>query len=144
MKRGFSGKVKQFDMCKNKCGVYINDEDSQCQTCMAPRYDAGGKPFATMQYLPLASQLATMIGRVSTREKLEYRLQHETPADGAMMDYFDAEIWRTKQQQLFNNDYDIALLLFVDGFKVFSMSNISLTMVHAVVLNMSPSERYEA
>lgn len=142
IKREFPAKPKRFAMCPNKCGIFMHNEETHCPTCKTPRNDINGKPFATMQYLPLADQLAVLLGRSSTREKLNYRLQRETPADGVMIDYFDGEIWKTRQKQLFTNPYDIALMLFVDGFKVFSMSNISLTMVHAVVLNMSPSERY--
>lgn len=119
----------------------MDPDEVSCSRCQAPRYDSNGSPIATMKYLPLKDQLAVLLGRVSSREKILYRSQREAPNDGMMTDYFDGEAWRIHQQHLFDGPYDLALALFVDGFKVFQMSNISLTMIHAVVLNYPPSER---
>ncbi|KAF7731200.1 hypothetical protein EC973_000615 [Apophysomyces ossiformis] len=45
---------------------------------------------------------------------------------------------------LFDSEYDIALALYADGFQPFKNNHkYSMTIVHAVILNMDPSVRYE-
>ncbi|KAG2216801.1 hypothetical protein INT45_013615 [Circinella minor] len=126
-----------------RCVMFKNDEDV-CSVCGEARFittpNGIKKSRNTMLYISLKEQLAIILARPTTRKML-MDLSQRTSCQVPMSDIFDGSAWRN-QKYLFTRPYDIALSLFVDGFKPFKHTKISLTMTHIIVLSFSPFERY--
>ncbi|KAG2216334.1 hypothetical protein INT45_005493, partial [Circinella minor] len=57
-------------------------------------------------------------------------------------DIFDGVSFNKHQERLFDSPLDISLSLFVDAFKPFKRTKISLTIVHLIILNLPREIRY--
>lgn len=137
-----------YDLCPNGCMLFMDNEKETCDKCKSARFgdpDRNGrrKCLSSTIYLPLRDQLALILARPETRNKL-IRLSElpDREDDSPMKDIFDGEAWNSEQKFLFNDPYDLALCVFVDGFKPFKRTSISLTLVHVIVMNFPPRERY--
>lgn len=134
------------DMCRKGCRLYKQDsEDTECEHCHMPRYDetmVGKVPYKQLRILPLGAQITALLSNDRMRELLSCRVnfchQH-----GVYNDIFAGRAYRKLQSNgLFDGVYDIAIALFVDGFQPFDSSQVSMTIVHAVIFNFPPSKRY--
>ena len=142
MARVFPVKEQRYHACPDGCGLFLQqDEATQCK-CGAARYRDAARtiPATTMAYLPLKDQLITILAYPETRDAL-CSLRERDYQEHMMVDLFDGQLFHGRQKNLFINEYDIALALYVDGFKPFKRTRISLTIVHLVVLNLPPEIR---
>ena len=135
-------KGKSYDICKKGCKLFSVDE-YVCNFCGENRYKNPTQkiPKNTMTYLPLSSQLATFISNREIRELLQYRARRSLPENGIKTDIFDGESFQSISH-LFSGELDIALSLFLDGFQPFNKSKFSMTIVHLIILNLPPFQRY--
>lgn len=140
-------KNKIYDVCRKGCKLFAADEEV-CEFCLEKRYRATKRnsdgtekpiPAATMSYLPLSAQLSTYFVKKETRERLLYRHQY-VPTEG-FVDVFDGDIYKANRH-LFTNEYNVAISLSIDGFVPCNSPGVSLTVVHATILNLPPEERY--
>lgn len=144
-----------YDCCINGCKMYNeNDNGDSCPFCDEKRYNARAKRSmdgsnmkrtsrATATHIPLSAQIARLIAADCTREKLLYRSQRQEKAPGEYDDVFDGSIYKSVADTCFTRDLDIALALFTDGFRPFKSGTWCMTIVHFVILNFPPQERYE-
>lgn len=135
-----------IDMCRNGCRFFKQEDGlTECECCHQARYEgnmAEKIPVKQMRILPLSAQFATLLSNDHMRDLLSYRadFDHES---GVYTDIFDGHAYQSlKSNGLFDGIYDIALALFVDGFQPFDGSRVSMTIVHAVIMNFPPSKRY--
>ena len=141
MARVYPVQEQRYHACPDGCGLFLQDDVTEC-SCGAARYrdEARTIPVATMTYLPLKDQLITILAYPETRDAL-CSLRERTSQQQMMVDLFDGQIFHERQKDFFINEHDIALALYVDGFKPFKRTRISLTIVHLVVLNLPPEIR---
>jgi hypothetical protein len=110
-----------------------------CNHCSRPRYNDERKPYRTIKYLPLAHQLALLLNDKKTRQDLTYRSNYQ--ASDQHDDILSGTHYQSLKNDLFANEFDIAIGLYVDGFSAASKPSMSLTMVNVVIFNYHPSIR---
>jgi hypothetical protein len=118
---------------------FNNNEQSQCPTCDEPVY-SNDKPRRTINMLPLSTQLGLLLFNTETRKDLLYRANY-THNENFYDSIFSGSHYQAQKHQLFESPYDIAIGLYVDGFKPPAKPSTSLTMVHIVIYNYHPSIR---
>jgi hypothetical protein len=117
---------------------------TNCPVCGDPRNKT-----STLKTVNITDKLAELLVCDETRERLAYRsdnfpkeqvLNQRYSSDKVYTDVFDGELYtKFVEQNLFDNKYDIALKIDIDGFKS-KFSSTKLVMVHCVVLNYDISE----
>ena len=152
----FPLKTTKYDSCPLGCKMYqLSEGTRRCKYCKSPRYLTkkrshnndnynAAQPAATIQQFSLMDMLALFIYEKSSRKELLYRAQYDNQdkEDGVYQDVFDGETYKEmKAEGHFTNPLDIALSLYTDGFSL--GPNGQLTIVHFIILNLSPSKRYE-
>lgn len=161
--------VSHFDVCPNGCFLYPKDDANilfcTYENCQLPRYrkhdqalalrqagvdlnDDSFPSFVAVQQMAVVSvgaALAQMMLDEDKRELFKYRAEQDcTHEDGVYRDIFDGKIYQdflSSQQQLFQDDSDIGIVLFVDGFQPKIQTGSTLTIIHCLVMNLSPSYR---
>ncbi|CAO3623086.1 unnamed protein product [Mucor hiemalis] len=138
----------EHSTCPKGCYVYSKDDNllTSCPYCESPRSENRMWPV-----LNLGSKFAELIASEKTREKLLYRhenypkeevLANDLKGDKVYNDIFDsagyANLLRKKEV---DNPLDIYFNLNIDGFTS-KVSSTKLTIIHCVVLNYSPTERF--
>lgn len=137
-------KTTSYHICKNSCMMFNGNEEA-CKYCKEPRFisSESTKPRQTMSQLSLKEQLALAMTHDITREEMEYRSLYDSVGPD-VEDIFGSPVYQKLQDAgLFRSKYDIALGLYVDGFKTFKKSNHSMTIIHFVNLNLPPTLRKE-
>jgi hypothetical protein len=86
--------------------------------------------------LPLKDQLGLLLYNQTTRDDLLYRSTY-APND-SYDSIFSGSHYQSIKDQLFENEYDIAIGIYIDGFKPQFKSSHSLTMVNVVIYNYHP------
>ncbi|KAG2217107.1 hypothetical protein INT45_006673 [Circinella minor] len=136
----FNLKETKHCMCPNGCRLFLENLKAPC-SCGKPQFK-NRKPIKTMSYFPLAKQLSAFVADNNTRNLLLET--HEPSGEGALEDIFDGKVFRDHKQELFPNNLDIPISLFIDGFSAFKGSNSSkMTILHIVVLGLPAQERYK-
>jgi hypothetical protein len=158
--------VKRFPVCSNGC-VLFNTDDAYPIRCINPecrqdrykkqdlidRLDCSGvdlnnkdlpqyEPVQTMSVASVASSLAELLLDDDVREQFNYRSQFDHQ-DDRYQDVFSGLIY--KNEYLANGriaDSDICLVIFVDGFPNKNKPKTSQTMIHGMIMNIDPSNRY--
>ncbi len=79
----------------------------------------------------------------NSRDKFLYRARKDAAAETEKFkDYYDGSAYKyAKTKNMFSNEYDIALSLYVDGFHRGQRGKESMTIVKAVNMNLAPAER---
>ena len=94
-----------------------------------------------MIQLPLMDQLAALIENSTIWEDLMYCAEFPAGTKGVYKDVFDGEIYtKLRDHGHFEGELDIALALYTDGFIV---KEQPLNIIHIIILNLSPTIRYE-
>ena len=139
----FPVRSQSFDICKAGCKLFQKDDELICSYCDEPRYkdNSSKRPVATMRYLPLSELLGAMIATPSYRDMFRETYARE-PSKNGLKDIFDGYAF-ADQAHLFQNEFDVALGLYVDGFLPFNYgrSSVSMTIIHLVVLNLPVDHR---
>ncbi|KAG2209615.1 hypothetical protein INT45_009870, partial [Circinella minor] len=149
LKKMFNLQETKYCICPGHCRLFpltLMDDFS----CGKEQFFSNGKPIASMSYFPLKRQLAYMIldQDICTSILDTVTLQPLESGEEALTDITDGTIYRTLKAHLFQNQTEtnlsLALSLFVDGFTPFKGSgNSRMTIVHLVLLSLSPKERYK-
>ncbi|KAG2217655.1 hypothetical protein INT45_000785 [Circinella minor] len=107
-------------------------------------FDSGMYEVKSYVELFESEQLALRLQDQETREKLIYRHNYKH-RDGIYDDIFAGKTYqKLKKEGLFNNKYDIALLMAWDQFSPYEQKkNHSFGIIHFVVLNLDKTIRYQ-
>jgi len=137
----FTGKYEKLDRCP-------------FPDCREPRYDASGKPRFRFQHLPVGPRLGALFRNKDMADLLRYRSIHTAnPNRDKISDVFDGSLYRelceqyvkveetTYNHKYFEDPRDIALGLSLDGFPVFSTSNLSAWPIILINFNLPPDIR---
>ncbi|KAI7847413.1 hypothetical protein BDC45DRAFT_575875 [Circinella umbellata] len=132
---------KSFEL--QKAVVFAND----C-LCGKEQFLSDGKPIASMSYFPIRQQLAYMIADSDICMSIldTVTLQLLKPGEEVLTDITNGTVYRTLKAHLFQNQIEtnlsLTVSLLVDGFTPFKGSgNSRMTIVHLVLLSLSPKER---
>jgi hypothetical protein len=125
-----------------------DDTETVCcknSACNEPRFGTDGRPRRNMKMLSVGEQVAQMIATDKTRDLMKYRHNYRS-IEGEFKDYFDGAAYKyfKEETSLFSGEYDVAMVLFVDGFCA-SKNNKGdkLTIVHLLNMNIPPEYRYQ-
>ncbi|ORY97018.1 hypothetical protein BCR42DRAFT_399166 [Absidia repens] len=121
----------RYDICINGCRLFKDDVDISCSTCNVHRYDRNLQSKRTISMLPLEQQLGLLFYNPGTRKDLLYRANYKQQQDYDSI--FSGKHYQSKKHALFTSPYDLAVGLYVDGFKSTLKSSYPLTMVNIVV-----------
>ncbi|KAG2213713.1 hypothetical protein INT45_012955 [Circinella minor] len=88
-----------------------------------------------MLYLPIADQLATFIAHSPTRQLL----RNKATSSGEIRIIFDGSVVKEK----YFGDNDLVCVLYVDGFRPYIHSVVSITIVHLVLMNLPDDKMYK-
>ncbi|CAO3601487.1 unnamed protein product [Absidia cylindrospora] len=98
---GFPVSFNENDTCINACRLYLDkdkqkkDQQQECDLCKKERFKENGEtPLAKIRYLSISDYMALMLYDPITREKLQYRPGHVSPADGSMTDIFNGKSYK--------------------------------------------------
>ncbi|OAD77055.1 hypothetical protein PHYBLDRAFT_142568 [Phycomyces blakesleeanus NRRL 1555(-)] len=141
-------KAGGYDICIRGCMQFNNENDIACIKCGEARYKNGQTsesdtrvPVRLIVQLPLARQLALCSADDKTRAEMLYHHNHQSSQDGQKADVFDGHVYQS-MKHLFSGENDIAILLSMDRFNPHNVPG-SVTIVHATVLNLNSTIRYE-
>lgn len=122
----------------------LNDEnDDTCNYCGENRYESeiSLQPVSSMKMISIGDYLSNMLCNEEARNMFLYRSNREAK-NNVYQDIFDGDIYKSlKKQNLFNNNSDIALALFVDGFTTQRKGKRTMTIIHCIIFNVDPSSR---
>ena len=141
-------------MCCCFTGKYETLDHCPFPDCHEPRYDASGKPRFQFQHLPVTPRLQALFRNKDTTNLLHYRSNHiSNPNKNKISDVFDGKLYQelcgqyvkaegiTYSHKYFEDPRDIALGLSLDGFPLFSKSNLSAWPIILTNLNLPPDVR---
>ena len=140
--------VNKHEICgTNGCYLYDSTEDVALISC--PICDSPRSIKKELKTIKIAEKLAELLACDEVRERLAYRcenypnshvLRPDVSQKKVYKDAFDGELYaQFVKKGLFDNKYDIALKIDIDGFRS-KFSNTKMTMIHCVVLNYDISE----
>ena len=139
--------VYKNETCASGCYLYDPKSDASlesCPICSKPRSQTN-----ELKTIKIADKLAELLACEDIRERLSYR--HENyPKDKVLserqseskvyQDAFDGERYaKLVEDGCFDNKYDIALKIDIDGFRS-KVSSTKMIMIHCVILNYDISE----
>lgn len=141
-------------MCCCFTGKYETLDHCPFPDCHEPRYDASGKPRFQFQHLPVTPQLQALFRNKDTTNLLHYCSNYiSNPNKNKISDVFDGKLYQelcgqyvkaegiTYSHKYFEDPRDIALGLSLDGFPLFSKSNLSAWPIILTNLNLPPDVR---
>ena len=147
LEKMFDLQETEYCICPGHCRLFPLNSMDDC-SCGKEQFLSSGKPVASMSYFPLRRQLAYMIADSDIRTSIldTVTLQPLESGKEVLTDITDGTVYRTLKAHLFQNQTEtnlsLAVSLFVDGFTPFKGSgNSRMTIVHLVLLSLSPKER---
>ncbi|CEP19781.1 hypothetical protein [Parasitella parasitica] len=136
---------KDLTICKRGCMVLKNKTD-QCpnKDCTSSSKQTKQR---TVRLLDLGFQISRMLCNPVTENLMRYPTDDFVFQEGCSSDYFSGQEYQmlSKSSACENSDLNIFVALFIDGFvnsNVFRDSKF--TLIHALVLNLPPSHRFQA
>ncbi|KAG2214170.1 hypothetical protein INT45_008584 [Circinella minor] len=121
LERMFNVKETKYRICPKHCRLFPVNSTDPCK-CNASQFKQNGNPIETMSYFPLSRQLAMFIANIDIRESIYEKVNYEADP-GMLTDIFDGSIYQKLKPTLFPNrsptNIDLAVSLFVDGYKAF-------------------------
>jgi hypothetical protein len=91
--------------------------------------------------------ISRLLANPDTRAELRYRHEYdnrENAEPNIIADFFDGEEYKAfKRNNNFQNEHDVAIALFNDGFVTTNRGGRLFTMMHVVVLSYNPQLRYK-
>lgn len=138
-------KGHDYDICKNGCKMFKVDnvDDKICEYCSENRYENDDiqEPVATMKLLSIGDYISNMLAKEDTRQMFRYRSTRNTEVN-TYQDIFDGDVYKDLVNKgFFDNELDVALALFVDGFTTQRKGKRTMTVIHCIILNVDPSSR---
>jgi hypothetical protein len=150
MKRQTSLAAHSYDVCVNGCKLYnLEDEQTSCIYCDSERFDVDSpeKSLSTMKMMSIGDIISRLLANPDTRAELKYRHEYdnrENAEPNVIADFFDGEEYKAfKNNNNFQNEHDVAVALFNDGFVTTNRGGRLFTMIHVVVLSYNPQLRYK-
>ena len=143
IKKSYDVQSETYHVCKDRSHMFYKDEQIEC-SCEAndKRFKEDGvTPVDTIDQIPLYRQLASFFNGQESRNKLLYRTKMEqTAVDGGYKDIFDGDLYK-RHKHLFQNEHDLALALYTDGFVPHARGSTTMVTFMAVILNLPPDIR---
>lgn len=126
-----------IDTCKDGCYAFPDKEEMTCPICFEPRYyieNSIMKPQKTIKQLEVAPQIASLFTNT------QFLNQCEKSIDSIIKGSHIKEL--KEKHGLFEGKYDIALIMFNDGFQTHSRGGVKLNTIQLHILNLPEEERY--
>lgn len=143
-------KAQSYNVCSNGCYLFnLKDNANQCPVCGWDRCtekEISNKslPVPKIKLLSIGDVLSKLLSNETTREQLLYRSQYQQSTDNSYRDYFDGSAYRDcLDKGMFTSENDQAVALYVDGFVNSKRGSVKYTMIHLVLLNFNPENRYK-
>ena len=145
----------QYDVCGEGCRLFGKNDVStthcdfvkklkQNTVCNLSRFDPEtSKPVRQMKMMSVGDVMARLLASDDIRNLMKYRHTYEHK-EGVYRDYFDGEEYQNllANTNLFDSEDDVALALFVDGFRADKANNgCKLAILHLLNLNLPPHIR---
>ncbi|KAG2209614.1 hypothetical protein INT45_013814, partial [Circinella minor] len=130
----------KYRRCPKGCRLFPKGSSSPCK-CEAPQFKPNGQPIKAMSYFSLAKQLSSFVAIKDTRDMLK-----ETPqsvGQGVMTDIFHGSVYQGLKDDLFISNLDIAVSLYIDGFRTFNGGNANMMILHIVIMSLPANIRYK-
>ena len=131
-------KTNKYDICISGCYCFKNKATKKCSVCFENRFDKRGKARRTHKQLEIAPQLASLFKSTSF-------VDDANQSDGnPISKYFQGTFVQKLIDEvgLFKGKHDLALGLYVDGFRPQEYGKKGLVTVMLQILNLPESERY--
>ena len=139
--------VYKSETCSSGCYLFNPKTDVNLTSC--PVCNSSRTKTSELKTVKIADKLAELLSCEDIREKLSYRhdnyskntvLSERNSSTKIYKDAFDGDRYaELVQNGCFDNKYDIALKIDIDGFRS-KVSNTKMILVHCVVLNYDISE----
>ena len=141
--------VKDLDVCSAGCFLFPEGsmEPSSCPVCQKPRCsNEYGTPASTMSVLSVGAALAERVLNDEVKPFFSYRATYdnEIHQENIYRDIFSGKVYREEykqNQQLFQNEGDIGLMVVVDGFQPKHKAEVTMTTICCYIMSMDPAER---
>ncbi|KAI8329664.1 hypothetical protein BC941DRAFT_518632 [Chlamydoabsidia padenii] len=123
----------KYDICKEGC-VRFKEGETMCpnNACRAPWYMESSEGIQAtvmqMKIMSVADTIAVKLRDTKTREKLLYRHNYNSQSS-EYNDIFDGQVYKSLKDKHFKGQYDVALGLYIDGFKPFKRGTLNGTLV---------------
>lgn len=125
------------DICPNACHVFYDSNENECPVCGELRMEgniSALKPRRTFQQLEVAPQIASLF---KNQEFLNYL---DNPIEESIKgDYIRC---LKNYHGLFREKYDLAVVLYTDGFQTHNRGGTKLNSVMLQILNIPENKRY--
>ncbi|KAI8635721.1 hypothetical protein BD408DRAFT_165030 [Parasitella parasitica] len=123
MKRQTSLAAHSYDVCVNGCKLYnLEDGQTTCIYCNSERFevDSPRKSLSTMKIMSIGDIISRLLANPDTHAELRYRHEYdnrENVEPNVIADFFDGEEYKAfKNNNNFQNEHDVAIAVFDDGF----------------------------
>lgn len=139
----------RYPVCSNNCMCFAEYPDkTTCLYCGAAKYDTGGLPYKTFDYLPIIHQLRLRWADLTQASQLKsYRseFQASSNSDNTIRDFWDSS-WAAELQEqgMLINDIDLAFYFSTDGINLFDKGpSHSVWPMILTCFNFDPYYRYQ-
>ncbi|KAG2216236.1 hypothetical protein INT45_002778 [Circinella minor] len=146
LRESYGIQPNEYHICKNGCMMFKDENIAlECDECHEPRYQDADSltPKRTMVQLPLKEQLALFVNDDRVRKMLKHRANWVSSAT-VKKSIFDGAVYKELlNNNIFTEEIDIALALYVDDFEGFKRGKNTMSICHIVILNLPEDIRYE-
>lgn len=150
VKSAYPVTYKRFDCCAGGCRMYMDEPNDEpvriCPDCNTERYldETNQRPAAYVNSTSIGSIIASKLSNPSTRMQMQYRARRPITSNNVpATDIFDGAFYKfLVGEHYFDNDDDVAIGLYIDGFNPFNASTFKATIVNMVIYNIAPNNRY--
>lgn len=131
------------EMCKNGCYLFDPVNDASVKICPVCTTARSGKQ---LKMVSIGQKIAHLLTNPETREMLKndscnQDCMDSNNAEKSYTDIHDGETYKKLQSTQMKNEYDIGIILNVDGFTS-NESSESMHIINCIVQNFDPSIRY--
>lgn len=138
--------VNKHEICATN-GCYLYDAIKDVDLISCPICDCSRNIKKELKTINIAAKLSELLACDDVRERLAYRFEQypnseilQPSQETVYRDAFDGELYaKFVKDGHFDNKYDIALKIDIDGFRS-KFSSTKMTMIHCVILNYDISE----
>lgn len=142
VQKHYGVKTETYQVCPTRAHMFYNANQDTC-TCQKNDCEQDSEPGIkpTTTQIPLYRQLATFFNTSNSREQLLYRAKWSQPRNASVYrDIFDGKTYQ-RHKHLFENEFDLALALYIDGFSPQKRGSVTMVTFMAVILNLPPDVR---
>jgi hypothetical protein len=145
LKKIYPIQPKMYDICGNGCVLFTGNNVTSCPICNKGRFKDGGglrQPYRQMVVLPIEQQIGCLLYHRKTRDLILHDYDPACELLSHYTDVFDGNIFNNYHHQKDVNNIYIGL--YFDGFSSTSKKSQGLGLIHAIIFNIHPLNRYKS